>query len=692
MTDRLSVVQVGYYPPPLGGESVHVQQLTDALRQGGHEVTVVNAHRGAPFSPEYRRITGPWSLMVHLRECVSSGTVLHLHTNGHNASSWMLMALAAFCAGRGRCAAILTLHSGLLPAYVAGRAWVARAAMRFALRGFAQLICVTPEIADAARALGVPDEKMSVIPAYLGVPALDFSVAGEQVVSSAHSPTIVCAAGKGPEYGLPVLRRTLERLVPKFPGLRCVVTGAGADETFARDVQAHGLERSVTCLGEVPHRRFLALLSRADAFVRPTYQDGDAVSVREALSLRIPVVASDAATRPAGVVVFRSGDADDLAERLNEVLDGRRPGSVAPTDGGVDTIIALYRAVRRDSAPPAARQRRLVAAVAGAVQAVARECVGFSFDYPIQNLEGSARGALPYHIHSDRLFLEHLECDRYGIPMARYRLLGKQYNPVFVAWWGLVCLNRFTISGDTADRDRFLTQLQWLKEHAAERSGGAVVWPCYFDWQEGKARLRAPWISAMYQGLVVSALVRGYRLNRDSSLLDLALRGVEVFRRAVEDGGVRTTEGGHVLYEEYPAYPLPRVLDGFLFSLLGLYDLASESEERAVRDLFDEGVRGLRFALPRWDYRGKWTWYGTHGSLCPPHYHALNRRLLAIIGRLADDASLVQQAERWAPERLSPVDKLEVYAMFVLTKNWARLTLPNEQGRTIVSCVGSPAS
>jgi glycosyltransferase involved in cell wall biosynthesis len=55
-------------------------------------------------------------------------------------------------------------------------------------------------------------------------------------------------------------------------------------------------------------------------FVRPTYTDGDSISVREALALRIPVVASDAAYRPQGVLRFVKGNVHDFVEKLLRVL------------------------------------------------------------------------------------------------------------------------------------------------------------------------------------------------------------------------------------------------------------------------------------------------------------------------------------------------------------------------------------
>jgi hypothetical protein len=312
-----------------------------------------------------------------------------------------------------------------------------------------------------------------------------------------------------------------------------------------------------------------------------------------------------------------------------------------------------------------------------AVQAFRQEIFGFRLDYPVDvNDKAGPSDCLHYYLWNQSLFLDRLDFDENEVPRKHYRAQGPQYNPLFIAWWGLWNLEQHLQTHDKEYLDKFLIQVAWLKAHAVQREDGAIVWPCYFDWQEGLCKLTSPWISAMYQGVVISALVRAYRMNRDLELLHLCERATIVFTLAIEDGGVRTSEGGRTLYEEYPLYPLPRVLDGFLFSLLGLYDLAVQTGSPDIRRLFDEGVDGVKAVLPFWNYRNKWTWYGSHGYLCPPHYHKLNTVLLSILSRLTDDADLRHFAHLWDTKERSVFDKIEIFLMFIFTKNRARLRLP----------------
>ena len=308
-----------------------------------------------------------------------------------------------------------------------------------------------------------------------------------------------------------------------------------------------------------------------------------------------------------------------------------------------------------------------------AVRALRNEVLEFRLEYPIEETPlAGPNDSLHYYVFSERLFRDSMELDASGIPVHRSRTF-VAYNPAYIAWYALMQLERSLRHDHAAGREVFLKQVQWLRDHAVRRDDGNVVWPLTFDWCEGQCRLRAPWISAMVQGLVISALVRAHRIVRDDDLLGLCRGAIGVFEKNVQDGGVRTIEAGHALYEEYPGFPLPRVLDGYLFSLLGLHDLATETRDPKAQDLLNDGISGLRHALPFWDYRGRWSWYGAHGYLCPPQYNRLNSALLAALARITGDVVLARYATAWRPDRLDRWSALEIFLVFVLTKNWSRV-------------------
>ncbi len=190
-----------------------------------------------------------------------------------------------------------------------------------------------------------------------------------------------------------------------------------------------------------------------------------------------------------------------------------------------------------------------------------------------------------------------------------------------------------------------------------------------FDYPNGAMVLKAPWISAYTQGLVISALVRAWRLTNRPALRELLKSSAKVFELDVKDSGVRVSLDGHTLYTEIPGGPLPGIMDGFMTSRIGLHDLYLETGDPVTGRLFEEGIAGLKYALPRWDYGSKWSWYGCRAYLSPPAYHNLNCLLLEVLARLSGEPRLAEYAQRWSPKQLSALDRTEIYLGFLLTKN-----------------------
>src|SRR5262249_45445570 len=227
--------------------------------------------------------------------------------------------------------------------------------------------------------------------------------------------------------------------------------------------------------------------------------------------------------------------------------------------------------------------------------------------------------------------------------------------------------------GDERSRETFLRQVDWLEKFATVRQDGAVVWSNPFHLVEGATLLYGPWLSADTQGKVISALVRAHRLTKRAGLLELFRGSSRIFELTVKDGGVRIPLTKGALYTEKPGTRVPVILDGFQTALLGLYDLAMETKNSRVEELFREGINGLKLMLPQWNYRGKWSWYGARAYLCPPAYHKLNYLQMMTLARLTFDNTLAHCAQSWKMERLSWADRAEIYTAFLLTKNANRI-------------------
>ena len=70
---------------------------------------------------------------------------------------------------------------------------------------------------------------------------------------------------------------------------------------------------------------FVRLIKKSDIVLRTTNTDGDAISIREALFYNKKIVASDVAERPAGTILYRNRDANDLFEKVIGVYYKEQP-------------------------------------------------------------------------------------------------------------------------------------------------------------------------------------------------------------------------------------------------------------------------------------------------------------------------------------------------------------------------------
>lgn len=153
---------------------------------------------------------------------------------------------------------------------------------------------------------------------------------------------------------------------------------------------------------------------------------------------------------------------------------------------------------------------------------------------------------------------------------------------------------------EEASKAQFLAIAEWFKDNQDDRGGW--VFDYAENWQPARAATLGPgWYSGAAQGLAISTMVRAFNLTGDVDYLAIARRAVDVLRTPVEDGGVLRCALGHSFYEEYPTAPMSNVLSGYLFAVVGLYDLSEATGDAIYRDYFVEGVDTVRATISLYD-------------------------------------------------------------------------------------------
>jgi glycosyltransferase involved in cell wall biosynthesis len=314
--------------------------------RGDTEVRVldIGIHR-TEERPDCLPVFGALDLVRKLLRHASRGFTIHVHTNGHNVKSWMVAAVCAAAGLRARHRTVVSLGSGAIPSFLARAGAGVRALVRVTAAGAGAFVVTNHASRAALVAHGAAEGKVTVLPWFYGVAPDEVGVlpAAAADFRRAHRPLVGAMATLGPEYGLSLLIDAAARLRPRHPELGLLLMGP--------DRIDDGLPEWVLPMGELHRPELLATLGALDVFVRPTYFDGDAMSVREAFALGVRVVASDTDFRPEGVRLFPRGDADALAAAIDDALSS--PGARVESTS-LPALLALYDALPSGcaAAPP----------------------------------------------------------------------------------------------------------------------------------------------------------------------------------------------------------------------------------------------------------------------------------------------------------------------------------------------------
>jgi glycosyltransferase involved in cell wall biosynthesis len=348
---KLSVVQLGVYPPPHGGVQTNVVAIHQRLRERGHRGFVISLSRHRQTGIE--NVFFPRTPLEVCRLLVTLPVnVAHFHIGGDITNR--LAALAAFLSALPGRQTVLTLHSGGYPASVPGRRPLRLKAILAVFRKFDALVGVNPELRDFLASSGIAPGKTHLIEPFPSLTRLKSESAFQpalQAFCAAQKPLLVTVGLLEPEYDLPLQFAVLRKLRQTHPDAGLAIVGSGSlKDDLIRQIAAEPYNERILLAGDVPHPATIELIRRAAALLRTTLYDGDSIAIREALQLATPVVATDNGMRPPGVFLAPIGDADAVARQVLNVLATPRPqrdtidGARSETDG-IDDMLALYRSI-----------------------------------------------------------------------------------------------------------------------------------------------------------------------------------------------------------------------------------------------------------------------------------------------------------------------------------------------------------
>jgi len=198
------------------------------------------------------------------------------------------------------------------------------------------------------------------------------------------------------------------------------------------------------------------------------------------------------------------------------------------------------------------------------------------------------------------------KCSKESLEFQQY------YNPLFAAYYGLICFNHFIKTKNKKSLDKFWTQVYFL-ENFVQPFKGQLILSYHFDYK--KYNLEKGWYAGITQSLGSSLFLRAFQLSKEHKYQNIANKLLGAMFIPIEEGGILVHNfEGHPWIEEYPSSPPSYVLNGYLFCLIGLAEYRALFEynfpislERLFKSFFQNFHRykygfDIRYCLYRFQF------------------------------------------------------------------------------------------
>lgn len=346
----MHVLQLTPYPPPEGGITRNALAIREELRRNGYRCSIIATTKSDAITEEpdvYHPRTSS-DLIKLLRRLEYD--VLHVHIGGE--ISLRVLALLRVCAFFGRGKSVLTFHSG---GYTLANAETAKktSLTGSVFRKYEKIIGVNSLMLKMFANFGVKPERLHLIPPFVhrnpdGTVAIPENL---RVFAEKHQPFLLTVSLLEDAYDLPLQIDALGKVLEKMPNAGLMIVGAGSIRgEIESAVAAKTYAERILLAGNVANPITLHLINRADILLRTTKYDGDAISIREALFLETPVIATDNQMRPDDVNLIPIHDENALAAAIETLAGRKREPKIAKPDDtrNIEAVLKVYEELLKD--------------------------------------------------------------------------------------------------------------------------------------------------------------------------------------------------------------------------------------------------------------------------------------------------------------------------------------------------------
>ncbi|MEX1138019.1 MAG: glycosyltransferase family 4 protein [Bacteroidota bacterium] len=319
---------LGPYPPPFGGVSVHLLRLLKVLDESQVPHVLVARTLKDPVSsriiPSGTRIRFLRNITRHLEHAFC----VHDHSEHYQWKSFPASFFFFWTIRRSGRPWLLTIHDGTFPQRMQKANPISRFLIRSQLRRYSEVVVINKELGETVRSLGVEPSRVSLIKSFIPFhyepPPLDDEL---RMFLDSHRPIIAVSGAFHATYHFDVVAEAFLKVRTMHASAGLIFISGSFTRSVNLEAQVRHLsdpvKESVFFAHDLPPAALLTVIRRSNMFIRSAFPDGDGMSMREAMVLGIPVVASETGHRPEGVRTYSPKNPDHLAAAILKTLEGR---------------------------------------------------------------------------------------------------------------------------------------------------------------------------------------------------------------------------------------------------------------------------------------------------------------------------------------------------------------------------------
>jgi hypothetical protein len=320
-------------------------------------------------------------------------------------------------------------------------------------------------------------------------------------------------------------------------------------------------------------------------------------------------------------------------------------------------LIGLVFAVPTAGSEPASAIATPAASPAGTAPAASEP---FTFRTGDELVRQVAAGKRSYEASSLPSMAIGDEMDASGV--MHKRVNGALYDhPTRQATAALSMLDGYRLTGDPAYLERARNNANHLLVTAVH-FGEALFFPFPFDFSvhaDPAATLKAPWFSALSQGMALSAFVRLFEATNEQKWRTAAEATFVSFRTPGPVTGrpwvVYIDPEGYLWLEEYPGGPVPdRTFNGHIIAIFGLHDYWQLTNDAEALRLIKGALTTLRGYEQSWRVPGGISRYCMAHPVQSAKYHVVHIDQLVDLYTMTGDPSWAQFADLFIADYPDP--------------------------------------